>query len=107
MDFFVSLHLKPKQLKALNRCWVYLQVLFFSDISSAYGLTILPNYIHGHRATHWTSSFDWPHQPCPPALAWRVWANTLAPDYKREIMDSSWRLDTTDIPAVDAICMPS
>jgi hypothetical protein len=78
MDFFISLNLKPKQLKILNRCRVYLQILFVSDICSADGLTILPNYKHGHRLDHRSSSLDWPHQPRPPASAWSLWRNSLA-----------------------------
>jgi hypothetical protein len=42
MDYFVSMGLKPKILRILNRCRVYLQVILLSDICSADGTYILP-----------------------------------------------------------------
>jgi hypothetical protein len=47
MDFFMTLNFSPSQLQLINRCRLFLQVLTLSDITSADGRTILPNYIKG------------------------------------------------------------
>ncbi len=77
MDYFVSLHLKPKLLRVLNRCRIYLQVIYLSDVCSADGSHILCPYKHGHRLPARTSALDWPYQPRPPATAWKQWISTL------------------------------
>ncbi len=78
MDYFVSKHYKPKLLKILNRCRLYLQVIFVSDISSADGTYIIPSIKHGHRLQERPSTLEWPSQPRPPANAWREWSNALS-----------------------------
>jgi hypothetical protein len=77
MDYFVSLRLKPKLLRVLNGCRIYLQVIYLSDICSADGSHILCPYKHGHRLPTRTSALDWPYQPKPPATAWKQWISTL------------------------------
>jgi hypothetical protein len=77
MDYFVTLKLSLKQLKRLNRCRVYLQVLFLSDISSAARTCILPCYRQGRRDPYRKSLLDWPHHPSPPRQDWVLWSQTL------------------------------
>jgi hypothetical protein len=77
MDFFVRLKLKCKTLKALNRCQVFLQVIWLSDICIADGRSILPEYKSGDRPFDWSSSLDWPFQPRPPRPDWIQWENAL------------------------------
>jgi hypothetical protein len=77
MDYFVSLHLKPKLLRVLNQCRIYLQVIYLSDLCSADGSYILRHYKYGHRLPIRTSDLDWPYQPRPPAPAWKQWLHAL------------------------------
>jgi hypothetical protein len=73
MDFFVSQNYDRKQLMALNRCRVFLKVLFLSDICSADGTMILHAFKKGVQPADRTSQLDWPFQPCPPQSNWLQW----------------------------------
>jgi hypothetical protein len=78
MDLFVSQKYDRKRLMALNRCRVFLRVLFLSDICSADGTTILHAFRKGERLTDRISNLDWPFQPRPPRLDWLHWERSLA-----------------------------
>jgi hypothetical protein len=54
-DFFVSLQLPKRDLQRLNRCRIYLQVIFLSDISNADGRSLTSCYKSGSRCPHQTS----------------------------------------------------
>jgi hypothetical protein len=77
MAFFVSLNFKPKQLIALNRCRLYLQVIFLSDIVSADGTTIIPHVLSGQKLTDRISMLKWPVQQLPPKIDWDLWSSAL------------------------------
>jgi hypothetical protein len=65
-------------LMALNRCRVFLRVLFLSDICSADGTTILHAFRKGERSADRISNLDWPFQPRPPRSDWVHWERSLA-----------------------------
>lgn len=77
MDEFMKYNLTPSQLRMINYCRLYLQVLLLSDIATADGRFILPSIFQGSRAAHRTSSLHWPRQTAPPASAWNIWRLAL------------------------------
>jgi hypothetical protein len=78
MDLFMTLNFSHSQLKLINNCRLFLQVLTLSDITSADGKTLLPNYTKGIVSTDRTSSLKWPEQTRPPPSAWTLWKTALA-----------------------------
>jgi hypothetical protein len=78
MDFFVSQRTNCTELRALNRCRLYLQVIYLSDISSADGRCILDECRLGNRPHNRQSTLKWPIQPKSPATAWKIWTTALA-----------------------------
>lgn len=49
-----------------------------SDITSADGRTILPNYIKGLTSLDRISTLKWPTQSRPPISAWKLWRRALS-----------------------------
>ncbi len=78
MDFFVQQNTHCSDLRVINRCRIYLQVLFLSDICSADGKSILSECCRGQRPLDRHSSLNWPIQPRPPNSAWKTWQTALA-----------------------------
>jgi hypothetical protein len=66
-------------LKAFNRCRLYLGVFSLSEISSGNGLTLDRTAWNGSRARF--SPFLWPFQPKPGPRSWRVWRRLLAQEF--------------------------
>ena len=75
MNEFTTLNLKPKQLKILNYCRLYLQVECLSEICSLDGSHILPAAWNGLRLPS-RSRLHWPIQTRP--RTWSLWKNSLA-----------------------------
>jgi hypothetical protein len=64
------------ELRRLNQCRLYLQVTLLSEISSANGVTILPNYVRGNKHANRRSLLTWPRQERSPHKAsWQEWNN--------------------------------
>jgi len=78
MDQFIQLGFEPLQLGILNRCRLYLQVLYLSDLVSADGTIIIPAVKNGHRIIDRVSNLNWPIQDRPPPSAWTLWRQALA-----------------------------
>jgi hypothetical protein len=78
MDFFVQKRIPEKVLKILNRCRVYLQVIFVSDIADATGTIVLNSIKHGRLAGTRKSNLNWPAQPRPPSSTWSQWRTAIA-----------------------------
>jgi len=78
MDQFQSLGYSAPQLGTLNRCRLYLQVLFLSDLTSADGTVIIPACKQGHRLVNRVSDLNWLIQDRPPPAAWTLWKQALA-----------------------------
>ncbi len=69
---------QTKDLAALNRCRLFLQVITLSDIASANGKYILPEVKSNDPPAHRTSNLQWPFQANPSAMNWAVWQYQLA-----------------------------
>jgi len=78
MDQFMALGYKANQLLSLNRCRLYLQVIYLSDLVSADGKLIIPDCKRGIRLRDRVSSLNWPIQAKPPQSAWTLWQQALA-----------------------------
>jgi hypothetical protein len=77
MDYFVHLNYKPKELKSLNRCRIYLQVIFLSDIASVDSTEIAPKTLCGEMLSDRKSRLPWPTQHHPPKEDWLLWSLAL------------------------------
>jgi hypothetical protein len=77
MDFAVTLHLNAYQLRCINTCRLYLQVLTVSDIATADGKHLLESAVKGQRDCQRRSTLLWPQVPCPPRSFWLQWSNFL------------------------------
>lgn len=80
----------PKTLQMLNRCRMYLQVTFLSELSTPTGQYIPGAFCEATSTNpilhqHTTSTFTWPHQPQPGLNSrkqWRQFLNRLKPHLK-------------------------
>jgi hypothetical protein len=72
MDFFMMLNFSPSQIKIINSCRLFLQVLTLSDITVEDGKSILPNCIQGLPSPDRISTLKWPTQLRPQIAAWKT-----------------------------------
>ena len=76
MEGFIAARASLTELKALNRCRIYMQVTTVSDISNGEGTKLHKNVFNrkklGRRDTH-----VWPIQGYPPAADWRIWEHYI------------------------------
>jgi hypothetical protein len=77
MTHFMALGFSRQQLGQLNRCRLYIQVIFLSDIVSADGRIIIPDSKEGIRTVDRVSTLNWPIQDRPSKQAWRLWEQAL------------------------------
>ncbi len=63
-------------LRVFNRCRIYMQVTFLSELSTADGLRIDRQHWIGQRQRN--SSILWPYQPAPGPKSFRIWRRLLA-----------------------------
>ena len=78
MDFFQQCKLTVKDMRVLNRCRLYLQVLTVSDIMTADGKAILPAIKTGQLLDDRPSNLLWPTQGRPSPQEWNIWKQHLA-----------------------------
>lgn len=73
MQIFVESGANKEELLALNRCRLYLQAYFLSDLVDGSGSYLLDDAWHGHlqEVPHKTDS--WPKQGKPPMKDWLIW----------------------------------
>ena len=69
-------NLKPAQLKAFNRCRLFLRVTFLSEIASPCGRFLLRSSWQGSEPR--PSPSLWPYQPRPGHRSFSVWRRLLA-----------------------------
>ena len=60
----------PKEMKRLTACRLYLQVVTVADITDGSGRFVISKYMKGHKCTDRTSTWEWPSQLRPSAVAW-------------------------------------
>jgi hypothetical protein len=75
MDLALQLTFNYSQLRQLNACRLYLQVLTVSDISTADGCYLLPSACNGNKEEHRISKLQWPNSVRP--TNWSAWNRLL------------------------------
>jgi len=66
------------EIKQVNQCRVYLQVLSLSDISMPDGKSLHPKFhCSQYRDDSWNPGLDWPVQANPPQKAWTTWRRVI------------------------------
>jgi hypothetical protein len=75
MEVALSYQFNHHQLREINSCRVYLQVITISDITDAAGIRILPSAFLGHRDPSRPSSLHWPAWQRP--SSWTSWRRLL------------------------------
>jgi hypothetical protein len=78
MELFQLHNFSSTQLRHLNHCRLFLQVLTLSDITSADGKHILSSAKNGMLALERPSMLHWPRQESPPDFAWDLWRLVLS-----------------------------
>lgn len=73
MDMAMTFHLDPQQLRCINTCRLYLQVITVSDITTARGDRLLSSVMVGDRDPARSSNLLWPTVPRPPNSFWHAW----------------------------------
>ena len=74
MDALVAAKIfSREELLRINRCRLYLQVYFLSDIVSGNGRLILREAFDGVKLIHRVSRWQWPQQTRPPKSDWSLW----------------------------------
>ena len=82
MEKISALPITKDQLRRVNRCRIYLQVLTLSDIVDAHGETIIPQYLNGERFLDRSSIYRWPRQGRPTVKDWSLWEHTILQAYQ-------------------------
>jgi len=77
MDLALTFNLDSYQLRCINTCRLYLQVITVSDITTARGDKLLPCIPVGEKDPHHTSVLLWPNIPRPPQSFWNIWYTFL------------------------------
>ena len=62
-----------QELCSLNRCRLYLQVFYLSDIVSGNDRHILQEAEEGYLLSQRRNRWQWPRQPRPPPRDWKTW----------------------------------
>ena len=75
MDIFDGWSLTTQEMKLLNMCRLYLQVVSVADITSLNGNVILSKYMECNRVRK--STMLWPKQVEPPKRATNVWLKAI------------------------------
>ena len=66
-----------EELKYINYCRLYLQVLTLSDITEGNGRQVTTHAAEGIRDYSRVSKWNWPNIPYPPAHAWAKWRGAI------------------------------
>jgi hypothetical protein len=70
--------LTADQLEKVNRCRIYLQVIWWSDITEGGGGAISDNAIKGRREIYVNNRWQWPNQERPNAQDWEEWVKAIS-----------------------------
>ena len=77
MDLLIEKKYPVDHLRIMNKCRLYLQVIYLSDIVSADGKTMLKWASHATNEKKDRSTLVWPYQQCPTTEEWNTWKMTL------------------------------
>jgi hypothetical protein len=73
-----------KEMKDINRCGMYLQFFYLSDITDIAGHHIEAWTIKGKQDDTRISKWEWPIQHRPPTAAWKVWSKAIVEAFTEE-----------------------
>jgi len=76
MQVFLRDGARGSELALLNRCRMYLQVVFISEICNGTGTQIAQHYWEGQKTTS-ISPYNWPRTHIPTQAKWNVWRQRL------------------------------
>ena len=74
MDMFQHHISNKEELKRINTCRQYVHVIYLSDITTANGNHIDPEYFHNKKHE---SSLHWPNIHHPPNQTWNAWKKAI------------------------------
>jgi len=88
MEGFLRTGYRDSKLVTLNRCRMYLQVIFLSDICNGQGTTIENQFWSGTAISN-SHNFRWPctHKPNP--SKWGLWQRALTRSFN---LNNTWKL---------------
>ena len=72
---FLQQELVGHKLARMNWCWMFLNVVYLSDISTSDGMAIIPQHWEGKVRCDSTNT--WPRTEQPTAQDWNMWRNSL------------------------------
>jgi len=78
MDEFMKYNFTPAQMKLINQCRLYLQVITIADITAADGKRLLRSTFNGIQPQDRISTLYWPRQEPLPENAWNLWRTALS-----------------------------
>jgi hypothetical protein len=88
MDFWVGLNIPDPIIRSLNRCRLFLQAFYVSDISDGFGTHITEDAWNGRRNSTAFKAETWPNQGKPTRRDWDLWQKYL----KMHILQRGLRL---------------
>jgi hypothetical protein len=84
MEVFAHTKITAKEMKDINRCRMYLQVFYLSDVTEIAELHIEAWIIKGKRDDTRSNKWEWPIQQRPPTMAWKVWRKAIGEAFTEE-----------------------
>jgi hypothetical protein len=84
MEVFANKNFTAKEMKDINRCRLYLQVFYLSDVADIAGQYIEPWAIKGKRDSTRSSAWEWPIQQRPTTAAWKVYNKAIKEAFTEE-----------------------
>ncbi len=93
MDEFIKYNFSSQQMRHVNNCRIFLQVILLSDITTADGRRFLPMIHKGLKPADRTSVLHWLQQENPLEMAWGLWwpaLEHLSTDHKLKIPLGAW-----------------
>ncbi len=75
MRLFLQGRVQGPELASLNRCRMYLQAIYVSDICTGDGQAIDPRFWDGREQCQ--MAYRWPRMECPTSNKWNMWHKTL------------------------------
>jgi hypothetical protein len=73
MDLALTFDLDMHQLRCINYCRIYFQVITVGDIVTARGDQLIQTALLGEKDWQRVSTLQWPDIPRPPSTFWNIW----------------------------------
>ena len=80
----------PKEIRTINKCRLYLQVLTLGDIYNSGGTQVYKNVREGQRLKERKRKFKWPCQIRPSKSEWRCWRKAIDIVWTNNIRLGAW-----------------